>query len=246
MTTIVVPMVGKSQFFPEDSFPFPKPLIEFCGKTLIEHFIQNIIDLDSNLKFVFMLDANDCRKYHLDDTIKLLIPNNVEIIKIESETKGALCTSLLAINNIENEKPLVILNYDQIFCCDLKTLYKKIRDSDCDSAVITFESIHPRWSYAVVDENDFVVECAEKRPISKEAIAGFYYYSKGSLFINSAMVAIAKNAMTNNQFFISASLNELILLRKKLRRFRIKTIDYHTFYSPKKVADYEQFFSSKN
>ena len=42
--------------------------------------------------------------------------------------------------------------------------------SSCDAGVITFESVHPRWSYVRLDSENRVTETAEKRPISNSRI----------------------------------------------------------------------------
>ncbi len=47
--------------------------------------------------------------------------------------------------------------------------------------MVTFESLHPRWSFVRRGGNGLVSEAAEKRVISRDAIAGFYYYRTGKL-----------------------------------------------------------------
>ena len=41
MINILIPLAGKNSFFPESEFPYPKPLVEINGKTMIEHVINN-------------------------------------------------------------------------------------------------------------------------------------------------------------------------------------------------------------
>ena len=48
-----------------------------------------------------------------------------------------------------------------------------------DGAILTFEAIHPKWSYAKCDEEGYVTEVAEK-VISKNATVGVYYWKHGS------------------------------------------------------------------
>ena len=89
------------------------------------------------------------------------------------------------------------------------------------------------------------MEAAEKEPISKNAIAGFYFFNQGSHFVEAAKKMIVNDAHVNGQFFIAPVFNELILMGKKLTSEKISTSQYHTFYSPQKIEEYEKFYSPK-
>ena len=108
----------------------------------------------------------------------------------QGETKGAACSCLLAINHIPPDDPLIVANADQIIDWDLNAVLSYFEEGDFDAGTICFESVHPRRSYVAVDEQGEVVEAAEKKPISRNAIAGFYYYRRGSDFIQAAMKSI--------------------------------------------------------
>ena len=45
-----------------------------------------------------------------------------------------------------------------------KTMYNFI-SKDIDGGILTFDAVHPKWSYARVDKNDVVQEVAEKSNI---------------------------------------------------------------------------------
>ena len=144
----------------------------------------------------------------------------------------------MAIEHINNDTPLVIANADQIIGEDIQT---KIGILEAyDAGVITFDSVHPKWSYARVDSDGSITETAEKRPISKHAIAGFYYFKEGKEFIASAMSMIRKDANVNGLYFIAPALNEMILKNKSLGIVQIDNTNYHTFYSPNKIKEYER------
>ena len=88
-------------------------------------------------------------------------------------------------------------------------------------------------------EHGLVVETAEKRPISRHAIAGLYYFRRGADFVTAAKRSIQKDASINGAFFISPTLNELILQGKQIRTANVDADQYHTFYTPQKIKDYE-------
>ena len=106
MINILIPLAGKNQFFSE--YPFPKPLVEFNGKTMIDNFRS----IQKEKQFIFIVNSEDCKKYHLDN---VLTNHTCKIIKLDNETKGAACSAMMAVEYIGNDIPLVISNADQLF-----------------------------------------------------------------------------------------------------------------------------------
>lgn len=241
MINILIPLAGKNQFFPEAEYPFPKPLIEFNGKTMIEHIMDNFSSIQKEKQFIFIVNSEDCKKYHLDNVLNILTNQTCKIIKLDNETKGAACSAMMAVEYIDNETPLIISNADQLFDIDLDEVILSFNNRD--AGVITFESIHPRWSYVRLDNENKVTETAEKRPISKSAIAGFYYFKKGSDFITSSSKMIKKDASVNGLYYIAPTLNEMVLENKTISIFKIENDKYHTFYTPQKIKEYERLIS---
>ena len=238
MINILIPLAGSNKFFNESDYPYPKPLIEINNKTMIEHVIENFNNIKEDKQFIFIISNEDCKKYHLDNVLNLLTNNTCKIVKIDYLTKGAACSAMMAIEYINNDTPLIIANADQLFDNNLEGIISNFKN--VDGGVITFNSIHPRWSYVKVDENDYVVETAEKRPLSKHAIAGFFYFKLGKDFIRSAMNMIKKDAKVNELYYISPTLNEMVLENKKIKITKINNDMYHTFYTPKKIEEYER------
>lgn len=236
---LVIPIASNSKFFSIEDYGYPKPLIEIAGKPMIEHVICNLTQDISFKKIIFIVKQDECDKYHLDNTLDLLSPIKPEIIKLRSDTQGALCSVLLAIDYVDRAEPLVISNADQLFDGGIGAPVKQFLASDLDAACLTFNSVHPRWSYVRLDGKNLVVETAEKRPISRHAIAGLYMYKHGSDFIKHGMESIKHGANIDGQYFISPVFNEYVLANKKVGHFEVVNDCHHTFYSPQKIREYE-------
>jgi len=241
---ILVPMAGKTMFFDKHEYPYPKSLIEINEKTMIEHVIHNLSAVHNINQFIFVVNDEDCRKYHLDNILSLLTNDQCQVIKVSNETKGAACSALLSIKHINNDDELIIANGDQIFMDDLNKILETHRVNSLDAAVIIFNSVHPRWSYVRLDENGLVIETAEKRPFSKQAIAGFFYFKQGNFFVEAAMNMIKKDASVNGAFFIAPSLNEMVLSKKRVGVYTIDNEKYHSFHSPQRVNEYEKNYTN--
>lgn len=237
MLKVILPLGGSSELFVKAGFPYPKPLIEICGKPMIQRVIENVKSLKTPFQLIFIIKEEDSNAYHLDNTLRLL-DKNCRIVKLKRSTKGGLCSVLMAIDIIEESDSVLILNSDQILDIDFSTVHDYWQQKKSDVGIVTFQSVHPRWSYALVDGND-VVQTAEKNPISKHAIAGYYYFNSAKLFIDCAFQTIFNDVQKDGLFYISPVINEFVLRNKKIHYYEISIDKYHSFYSPKLIAEFK-------
>jgi dTDP-glucose pyrophosphorylase len=91
-----------------------------------------------------------------------------------------------------------------------------------DGGILTFTATHPRWSFVKLDEDGFISEVAEKRPISDMATVGIYYWSRGSDYVKYAKQMIAKEITVNGEFYVAPVYNEAIADGKKFRAFGVE------------------------
>lgn len=237
MLKIIIPLAGSSDIFLNAGYIYPKPVIEVLGKPMIEVVLQNPSKIEKEHQFIFIVNESDCTTYHLDNTLKLLEPGAL-VVQLKKPTQGALCSVLMAIDACEDDDELLILNGDQLIDMDFNHPLKHFAKSHAGAGVVTFKSVHPRWSYVKV-EDDVVIESAEKNPISYNAIAGFYYFSKASVFFNNAFRTIRNRVKHNGMYFISSVINEYVLSNQLVLNHHIEAQRYHSFYSPQMVAEYE-------
>jgi NDP-sugar pyrophosphorylase family protein len=237
---ILIPISGYSAFFPKEDFYFPKPLIEVAGTAMIEVVVRQLQRQFKDARFIFVIDPEDARSFSLDRTLQLLAGDNTRITEKPGPTSGALCSCLLAIDALDASEPLIIVNSDQIIEHELAQLVSTFYANECQAAVITFESIHPRWSYVVVDEQGEVIQTFEKKVASRNAIAGFYYFRAATVFLEAAKQVILNDAQVDGVYFVSSSLNEVILGGGRVLHLPIASHAYHSFYAPVKIADFER------
>lgn len=237
---ILVPLCGKSSFFDTAEYPFPKPLVEINGQPMIQWVVDNLNTVRNGKKFIFIIKTIENEQFYIENTLKLLTNQGCDIIKISHDTLGAPCTCLMAIDQINNDIPLVISNSDQIIDADLSKIVDHFLDRDVDAGVVCFNSVHPKWSYVRLDEQENIIETAEKRPLSRFAIAGFYFFKHGKDFVRAAFRSIKKGTQINGVYYIAPALNELILENKRLGVFKIASSQYHSFYSPQKIEEFEK------
>jgi len=175
MLNIVIPMAGAWSRFAQAWYTFPKPLIEVKWKPMIQVVVDNLRPKDrEDYRFVFIVQKAHYDKYALSYLLSLISPW-CEIVIIDSLTKWAACTVLLASQYIDNEDELLIANSDQ-FIVDGINDYLSFSSWNFDGTIMSFRATHPKWSFAKLDSEGNVEEVAEKKPISDIATVWLYYF----------------------------------------------------------------------
>ena len=216
---------------------YPFCLSELEGVPLIERIITACQTMP-NAHIIVALREEEVRLFHLDNIVKLIDPS-ATIIRIKENTAGAACTALLAANQIDTEEELIILNGNELIDEPFQNIIRSFRDRSLTAGTVTFPSIHPRYSYVRLGEDDLVVEAAEKRPISRLATVGFYWFAHGLDFVRATKNMIRKNAAVNGLFYICPTLNQLILEQKPIGIYPIDTSRYHPFKTERQLLQYE-------
>ena len=215
---VLIPMAGAGSRFEQMGYTFPKPLIEVNGKPMIQVVVEN---LNIDAKHIFIVQKEHYEKYNLKYLLNLITNNNCEIVQVDGITEGAACTTLLAKQFIDNDEPLVMANSDQFVEWDSNEFMYSMTADDVDGGILSFEATHPKWSFAKLNDDGFVSEVAEKKPISNIATVGVYYWKKGSDYVKYAEQMIDKDIRTNNEFYVCPVFNEAIGDDKKVKVFPI-------------------------
>jgi HAD superfamily hydrolase (TIGR01509 family) len=210
---VLIPMAGAGTRFAQAGYTFPKPLIPVNGKPMIQVVIDNL-RLEAN--FIFVVQKEHVEKYNVDSMLKLIVPN-CKVVLSDGLTEGAACTALLAKEFIDNDNPLFFANSDQYVEWNPIEFMYLMQETQSDGGIVTFKDTHPKWSFAKVDANDIVLEVAEKKPISDNATAGYYYWKHGNDFVKYAEQMIRKNVRVNNEFYVCPVFNEAIQDKKTIR-----------------------------
>ena len=214
---VLIPMAGAGSRFEKAGYTFPKPLIEVDGKPMIQLVVENI---NVDAEHIFIVQKSHYEKYNLSYLLGLISPG-CKIVQVDGITEGAACTTLLAKEHINNNQPLLIANSDQYVEWDSNEFLYAMQADEVDAGILTFESVHPKWSFAKIGVDGFVTKVAEKKPISNNATVGIYYWGRGSDYVNYAEQMISKDKRVNNEFYVCPVFNEAIEDDKKIKIFPI-------------------------
>lgn len=235
MINIVIPMAGAGSRFAKAGYKKPKPFIDVLGKPMICHVLDNLNMPEA--KFILL-----ARKEHFlneQETVSWIKSKyNVEFVLIDKLTEGAACTVLHAHRFINNNVPLLIANSDQIVDIDINEYITNSKSRSLDGSVLCFQDNDPKWSYAKLDEKEFITEIREKEVISEYATVGIYYFEQGKDFVENAIDMFVRNERVNNEFYVAPVYNYSIKNGKKYGIFNIKKEQMHGTGTPEDLDKY--------
>lgn len=236
MINILIPMAGLGSRFRDAGYSDPKPFIDVLGKPMIQKVIENLMLEDA--RFILLI-RDDLDENHKSKIAKLKSLFNVLTIPIGLTTEGAACTTLFAYDLINNNDELIIANSDQLVDFPLNEMRENARNRNLKGSILVFQDNHPKWSFAKIDSEGFLVELREKHPISNLATVGIYYYSKGSDYVSSVIKLIINNDRVNNEFYVAPSYNYLnSSFPKSIGVYQIDKNQMHGLGTPEDLEKY--------
>jgi len=238
---ILIPMAGLGRRFKEVGYSLPKPLIDVHGKPMIERVIEGL-NIDGN--YIFVVQEKHIERYHLDVTLRKIAPH-CKIVTLDGLTEGQACSALLAEKHIDNNEELLIVNCDNYFLWEVDQFLDKTSHNDFDGMIFTFkdDSGNPGWSYAQVDDDGRVIRVAEKEAISDTALAGAFYWRRGSDFVKYTKSMIDKDVRINNEFYITPTFNEAISDGKIICDYNILAM--RSMDTPGDLKDFKKWLEIK-
>lgn len=236
-------MAGAGSRFVTAGYKKPKPFIDVFGKTMIERVMDNLSY--KNARYILIV-----RDDFLEKEAKIIqqIKNdyNCKFLSVNRLTEGACCTILLAVEEINNDQPLLTANCDQYIDIDIKDYIADCKNRDLDGSILTFFAKDKKWSYAKINASKLVTEVKEKEVISEYATVGLYYFSKGRDFVNNAIKMIANNDRVNNEFYTCPVYNYAIRSGLKIGIYNIDSNAMHGLGTPEDLEIFiEKFSGSK-
>lgn len=237
---IIIPIAGPNKNVEKSEYV--RSLLEIERKTILQYAFESLQPIKAS-NFNVVIKRKDVNSFHLDNVVRLLRPE-ANVIIAEGETMGAACTCMLAVNHLDMDAPLLITGSDQLLTISTDKIVGYFIEQNFDGGVAIFDDVHPRWSFVKLDHQDHVIEAAEKRPISRNATAGFYYFKKAKFFFDAAESMISKNASVNGSFFVCPVFNEMILKQMVIGTYRIEKDQYYSFSHDSGIEAYKMYLKN--
>ena len=244
---IILPISKDNKHFPSSKYFFPKPLVEVKGEPMMTKIIKHYQSRLKISRLVAVIPEDWDLKYSIGKVIELATNAEVKTIKREGETTGGLCSAIMAVDELNDEDPIVVINSDELINANIQKIVSYFEEDQekADAGLVLFESLHPRWCYAKLNRDQTIEGLYEKNVVSNLAMAGFIYIRKKSILMESACHALMDNDEHDGAYFLSAAINQIILRGGRVKQKQIKADDYCTFYTPEKIKIYEENYNDR-
>jgi dTDP-glucose pyrophosphorylase len=232
-------MAGRGARFVEAGYQLPKMLLKAHGKTLLQWSLDSLpLHLAKVVVFAGLREHNE--NFHLESLIRDFYPHlNTKFIFLNAISRGQAETAWLSLKFCNHDEPLVIFNIDTFFSST--TLADKLLGSDADGILGSFRSTENRFSFAALDESEYVTDVQEKEVISNHALTGLYTFKNVHDFVETYQHHIAGDLTSKGEFYIAPMYNYLI--RKGKKYILDEAEKHHILGTP---AEYADFMIQKN
>ncbi len=213
---LIMPMGGAGTRFANNGFECPKPLLPLEGRPFFAWAADSIrghVELES---ITFVVLKEHIERFGIDREILKYAPD-AEICVLDHVLNGAVLTCMEGAKSVKNDAPIIFCDCDLTFTCDALYEYYKRDAHSADGTLVTFNSDLPRYSYVRKDESGLVVETAEKKVISHEAICGAYGFGNKDIFLKAADKYM--DTCTYSEYFMSGVYNLIIGQGGKVMNF---------------------------
>ena len=235
-----MPMAGEGSRFAKAGWTTPKPLIELNGQPLFKHAISSVSADGIKMKYSFIVRQEHINKYAIDKGIKSFLPE-ANIFSVLRTTRGAVETCLMAESAIADDDAVIVMDCDlefrsKEFIRIIKEILFMPAEMADGGALVSFESSEPRYSYAELGPDGFVVRTAEKEVISNHALCGAYFFSTGKRFKQIAHQLLDEPEFKKPEYYVSLLYNYLLADGEKVRLATME--EYYSYGTPEEIIKY--------
>lgn len=237
---IVMPMAGEGNRFRREGWTTPKPLIELNGLPLFKHAISSVSADEIEMKYSFIVRKEHIAEYKIDEGI-LSFQKDANIFSVSKTTRGAVETCLVAESAIADDDAVIVMDCDLEFRSKkfieiIKEILKQPANIAEGGALVSFESNEPRYSYAELNDEGFVIRTAEKEVISNHALCGAYFFSTGRRFKQIAHQLLDEPEFKKPEYYVSLLYNYLLADGEKVRLATME--EYYSYGTPEELKRY--------
>ena len=233
---IVIPLGGIGKRFQKAGYNTPKALVHCHGSPLLDKALSSIGNLENTQIYIAFHKVLD--NWAFSERILEKYPE-IRLLTLTRSTCGAADTLAIVAKKIEEERqnfPLISIDSDIFFKFSIQEILEKQENKNC---CFYFEDQQkkPLYSYIKLNENQEVVDIAEKVKISQFANIGIYSFSSTKLYSKLFQDTVSKKQKaSNSEIFISHVIKQAIKNGEKFSGINIHPEDYHCLGTPSPVS----------
>ena len=118
----------------------------------------------------------------------------------------------------------------------IREILSQSADEANGGALVSFESVLPKYSYAEVGEDGLVKRTAEKEVISNHALCGAYFFSTGKRFKEIAHQLLNEPEFKKPEYYVSLLYNYMLSEGEKIQLSPME--EYYSYGTPEELQQY--------
>ena len=247
---ILIPMAGAGQRFADAGYQVHKPAILTVDrrtgeeKPMVVCATADLPDVAADGSNVIYVDRTFHKTDGVEDAIRSYYPK-AKFITVDHLTEGQACTCMLAEEQLDPEKPLLIAGCDNGMDIDREVYDALTRDCDC--IVFTYrhnEAVlaNPNaYGWMIADEDGNITGTSIKKaisdtPMEDPAVVATFWFKKARVFLEATKKMIAENDRINGEFYVDQVAKHVLDLG-----YRAKIFDIDRYVGWGTPADYENY-----
>ena len=247
---ILIPMAGAGQRFADAGYQVHKPAILTVDrrtgeeKPMVVCATADLPDVAADGSNVIYVDRTFHKTDGVEDAIRSYYPK-AEFITVDHLTEGQACTCMLAEDQLDPEKPLLIAGCDNGMDIDREAFDALTKGCDC--IVFTYRHneavlVNPNaYGWMIADENGNITGTSIKKaisdtPMEDPAVVATFWFKKAKVFLEATKKMIAEDDRINGEFYVDQVAKHVLDLG-----YRAKIFDIDRYVGWGTPADYENY-----
>jgi dTDP-glucose pyrophosphorylase len=211
--SLIMPMSGRGKRFKDEGILTPKPMILMGGTPLWGHAFRCLpLEMIDQVVFIEHVD-NPVFGAQFEIIQGMMAASGVRstLVQETEALRGAATSVLEGLHYVEDEKPLIISNCDQVYYgSGWPFAPKDVLAGKVDGLIPCFHGEGPKWSYAVTNKAGNVAKIVEKPKVAPSNLAtvGVYYAARAHI-IRDAIHAMMNDpdSKVNGEYYLAPCYN---------------------------------------
>lgn len=220
---VIVPLAGPDFLRADGSI---KALESLQGQPLLKYALDSRPWSLKVKKYIFVL--HDCLKSRqFSEKYLRYWYSNSSFVYLSSFSRGAAMSSLAALSSLNNYfEPLIIDLADILYESNINVKHVLDGNPELAAIALSFKSENPQYSYLISDENNQVIQSAEKRVISDNASAGTYIFRDCGILLKAFAHAVSNESTQtfNDLFYVCPLFNGVIANKGNVLLERVSNV----------------------
>ena len=238
---LVIPMAGLGSRFLDAGYTTPKPLLPIGEFKMFETVITNL--LSPGLCQVSLVAPGHFNLSAACSALSDQLGIKVTLTEINKVTSGPATTVEIGLGALNRNLPVIVANSDQFLSFEINKWLVDIESRDLDGSILIMRDRDPKWSFARINSEGFVLEVREKEVISDLATCGVYYFRSPSDLRDAISKQFRSKDTVNGEYYVAPIYNFLAKQGKRVGIFDLGPVS-KVMFGLGAPFDYESFLAS--